>query len=311
MSANDTLKEGNEKEPVFPNRVAPEYRPAYSAEHFVTDKDSWKSLGERYRLSPGFIIDSNFKTNDPEEINWYLRNYVKCTKPTADRYNWRFSTSSRNGGGPHAGKIYIVPNWFAIGIAAKIQTRYFVSDFFKATSLDPCVIDSTNLVIRQGTVRSTFNSPYFFATQMKLGGAPDELADIWADTLVKALTLFVESIDGLAVDVFPQFLQIPRGYPAGPSPAKSFKLLAMESSMQGVLESSYFENIAAMARLDSPAATIAMKHYGLWFEKSFAELRKNAVATYVMGKGLSNPHTGIFSGYASAYKGFLAKTNLL
>jgi hypothetical protein len=102
-----SLLQGNEREPT--NKVSIDYRPSGSTTHWIADGDNWGTLQERYGIPAKTIIEANFKTTVPEEINWYLHHYVNCDTTTPDRYNWRFSTSARNGPSPRAGIIYIPP----------------------------------------------------------------------------------------------------------------------------------------------------------------------------------------------------------
>lgn len=102
-----SLLPGNEREPA--RKIAIDFRPAGSLEHLIVDGDNWGTLQDRYQISARTIIEANFQTAVPEEVNWYLHHYVNCDTPTPDRYNWRFSTSARNGPSPRAGIIYIPP----------------------------------------------------------------------------------------------------------------------------------------------------------------------------------------------------------
>lgn len=123
-----SLLPGNEREPA--NKVAITFRPAGSVKHLISDGDNWQSLQDRYHIPAKTIIEANFKTTVPEEVNWYLHHYVNCDTPTADRYNWRFSTSARNGPSPRAGIIYIPPTVYVfdddIIVVPKRQIQFFV-----------------------------------------------------------------------------------------------------------------------------------------------------------------------------------------
>ena len=44
------------------------------------DRETWWSLADRFGLRPWEIIWANFETDVPEEVNWYLREYVGCHK---------------------------------------------------------------------------------------------------------------------------------------------------------------------------------------------------------------------------------------
>jgi hypothetical protein len=79
------------------------FRPQESYEYKVVDGDSWVKLAARLGIDVQKLIYFNFRTNDPGEVNWYLREYTGCKVPTADRMNWTFSDSA------WPGKIYL-PN---------------------------------------------------------------------------------------------------------------------------------------------------------------------------------------------------------
>jgi hypothetical protein len=101
------LKPGNERQPPPGQLVPITYRPPNSLAHHVSDGERWETVASRYGVPVKELIWENFKTHVPEEINWYLKNYVRCDTPTPDGYNWRFSTSAQNGGGPRAGIIFV------------------------------------------------------------------------------------------------------------------------------------------------------------------------------------------------------------
>lgn len=64
----------------------------------VRDGDNWWTLQKRFGLrDPWSLIRYNFATDDPAEVNWYLREYVGCAKATADGKNYCFSGAARPG----------------------------------------------------------------------------------------------------------------------------------------------------------------------------------------------------------------------
>jgi hypothetical protein len=63
----------------------------------VTDADSLETVARKFSVSVTALIQHNFATMDPAEINWYLREQVGCNKPTADGKNWCFSSSAKPG----------------------------------------------------------------------------------------------------------------------------------------------------------------------------------------------------------------------
>lgn len=90
--------------PVRANPVPVNYRPADSEPYRVTDldtKDGWRGIARKHNLDVNVLINFNFKTRNPDEVNWYLRRNVGCNLATDDRMNWMFSTSA------HPGIIYL------------------------------------------------------------------------------------------------------------------------------------------------------------------------------------------------------------
>lgn len=73
------------------------YRPTGGEPHRVTDRDSWWTLAASRGVDPWWLIQYNFETRDPAEVNWYLQTRVGCTKTTRDGKNFVFSSSARPG----------------------------------------------------------------------------------------------------------------------------------------------------------------------------------------------------------------------
>lgn len=65
--------------------------------HRVQDGESWESVAQKYRVPVLQLIQYNFATRDPAEVNWYLREHVGCKLPTMDQKNWRFSSTANPG----------------------------------------------------------------------------------------------------------------------------------------------------------------------------------------------------------------------
>lgn len=74
------------------SRVPPDFRP-----YKVQNGDSWNKIARLHGMEVWELIYENFKTRDPDEVNWYLRHYVGCKKPTKDGKNWMFSASADPG----------------------------------------------------------------------------------------------------------------------------------------------------------------------------------------------------------------------
>jgi hypothetical protein len=56
--------------------------PLNATAHIVKNDESFETLSQRYGVSMDDIIYFNFKTNVPEEVNWYLNHYVGCKRET-------------------------------------------------------------------------------------------------------------------------------------------------------------------------------------------------------------------------------------
>lgn len=56
----------------------------------VGTTDNWWNLAKGHQVRPWEIIEANFETSVPEEVNWYLREYVGCTKLGPRGRNYRF-----------------------------------------------------------------------------------------------------------------------------------------------------------------------------------------------------------------------------
>lgn len=81
-----------------PNRPVPRnYIPPRSRPYRVRNGESWVTIARQHRMSPWQLIELNFKTDDPQEVNWYLREYVGCSRETRDGRNYMFSSSDKPG----------------------------------------------------------------------------------------------------------------------------------------------------------------------------------------------------------------------
>ncbi|MEO5859980.1 MAG: LysM peptidoglycan-binding domain-containing protein [Pyrinomonadaceae bacterium] len=74
-----------------------------STSYRVKDGDNWQTIAAKAGVTPSDLIKFNFRTVVPEEVNWYLREYVGCNVKTPDGRNWRFSSSANPG-------ILYIPN---------------------------------------------------------------------------------------------------------------------------------------------------------------------------------------------------------
>ncbi len=87
--------------------VGKSYIPAGGVQYPVKTGDSWATLAQPLKMSPWDLIRYNYPGLPADgqaaarEVNWYLQEYVGCTKVTSDGRNYEFST------GDTPGKIWI------------------------------------------------------------------------------------------------------------------------------------------------------------------------------------------------------------
>jgi hypothetical protein len=63
----------------------------------VKDGDSWESVAARFFLDTKDLIRYNFMTDNPDEVNWWLRNYVGCKDVSDSGNNYMFSRCANPG----------------------------------------------------------------------------------------------------------------------------------------------------------------------------------------------------------------------
>lgn len=91
-----------EREPRNP--LPKNHLPPGGVRYRVQGGDDWKNIAERFNIrDPWTLIEFNFKTRSPAEVNWYLRNNVGCVLQTENGRNWVFS------GDASPGYIHILP----------------------------------------------------------------------------------------------------------------------------------------------------------------------------------------------------------
>lgn len=66
-------------------------------------QEDWHTVARKFDVDVKDLIWFNFQTNDPAEVNWYLRNHTGCSKVSPSGNNWMFSNSA------NPGIIYIPP----------------------------------------------------------------------------------------------------------------------------------------------------------------------------------------------------------
>jgi hypothetical protein len=104
-----------------------------------------QSIAAGAGIGAWLLIEFNFLTSDPAEVNWYLKNYLKCAKETADHRNFVFS----------GGESIYIPDFEPIEVKAR-------------RPVPPCPLVLTKS--STGTRTSTGT-----ATSTRSGGAPPRL----------------------------------------------------------------------------------------------------------------------------------------
>jgi hypothetical protein len=83
--------------------VGKSYAPAGGVQYAVKTGDSWFTLAQRVKMNAWDLIRYNYPGLPADvqaaarEVNWYLREYVGCTRVTANGQNYEFSTSDTPG----------------------------------------------------------------------------------------------------------------------------------------------------------------------------------------------------------------------
>ena len=296
------LKPGNEVAPAAP--VGLYYRPPHSLIHRLSDGEHWGSLAARYKVDARTLMQQNFKTTDPYQINWYLHHYVKCDLPTPDRYNWRFSTSSRHGGGPRAGVLYITPNWYALLGAAKLLSAKWLAATLQSALVPGATVSNSKVVWIKGSDLGWDHAFYpQFNHSLKLQGATDDLAIAWCNAVQKAVDALLAAVDGSTAIPFDT---IPRG--THPFAQMHFDLPAwpLLTSAEVVHTTSFMYSILGdLNAMDNGPARAALVQFGAWWEGAANNLRIHTLATGMVGIGIFNRQQAVFAGVVRARPGFL------
>jgi hypothetical protein len=86
-----------------PPSVVPPYPPLGGTPYRVTSLDSWITVAQKAGIAPRDLIQYNFGTTNPREVNWCLRNIVGCHHPSPDGWNYMFTSMD------NPGVIYLPP----------------------------------------------------------------------------------------------------------------------------------------------------------------------------------------------------------
>ena len=98
------------------NPLSAAYRPETGIPYKVREGDDWRKVASRRGINVKKLIYFNFKTTDPEEVNFYLMRNVGCIEETQDRKNYKFSSNA------NPGIIYLPPEDTIISITDALTT---------------------------------------------------------------------------------------------------------------------------------------------------------------------------------------------
>jgi len=79
------------------------FRPPGGTPYPIQGGDNWISIARRNSIDVWKLIEFNFQTRDPDEVNWYMRRNIGCRQSTPDGKNYIFTA------GMTPGVIYIPP----------------------------------------------------------------------------------------------------------------------------------------------------------------------------------------------------------
>ena len=92
----------NIKVPLNPVQKRGLWPPKGGREYPVLDTDDWWKIAAREHIDAWALIEFNFQTHVPEEVNWYLRELVGCRHSRDGGRNYAFI-----GADPKLRKIYL------------------------------------------------------------------------------------------------------------------------------------------------------------------------------------------------------------
>lgn len=103
-----------EKRPANP--LPRDYVPPNGIPYKVRTHDDLGSVARKNGVPEHVLIAFNFATNEPAEINWYLRRNVGCVRATHDHKNWMFTSEAS------PGIIYLPPPWHRPSFPTTVPT---------------------------------------------------------------------------------------------------------------------------------------------------------------------------------------------
>jgi hypothetical protein len=110
MSKSKVQPLATERRPASPKSRITSPPPGAVA-HPVKLGEDWHTLAQQYGFLEITLMEYNFGTHEPAEVNWYLREYVGCVLQDERRNNWKFSNDAK------PGIIYIPPREYDFGSA--------------------------------------------------------------------------------------------------------------------------------------------------------------------------------------------------
>lgn len=157
-----------------PAKVAPQGIPHGGApgeeylDYKVKTDDSLDLVAKRAGTTWEKLAEFNYGTKIPKEINWYLHEYVGCTKETKDTYNYMFNTGD-DPGIVHIPVAYKKPEKSDVNRAVKDN-----KEILSTLKGEPPTMEVQELAFPEGfTIRKWDKGPNLSKTVWKKTGNPN------------------------------------------------------------------------------------------------------------------------------------------
>jgi len=115
--------------------------------------EGWEALAKKRGVDVWELIEFNFKTRDPAEVNWYLRRNVGCRNRSADGNNWIFNGAT--------GFVFLPPPKKPAPVAKQPAPKTECADELAAAQ---ATLDKSRKIASTILKRDAVNDlPYWFA----------------------------------------------------------------------------------------------------------------------------------------------------
>ena len=194
MSRPSLLNPGYEIEPLKKvSKSYPRMIDAGACPFKVHDGDSLAELAIFARMSSKNLLQYNFGTTDPHQVNWYLRNYVGCETADWDKKNYKFSNRD------HPGVIFFPKrNYMALLDAGIKPTRIIEDEDYFVPGVVPHYLQMFGPLCWAASFGMMLAWKH---GRQPLGDLLEEYAGLkWRRKFEKKLPIYSEEVEELATD---------------------------------------------------------------------------------------------------------------